>query len=189
MVFIFSTRGEFAPPSLRPFAGSGTTLVAAATRGEFAPPSLRQYARPYLRGKGSATRGEFAPPSLRRVSGGIRPGLPGATRGEFAPPSLRLRLRSGGGLVRRSYEGRIRPSLIAAFPSWPPTLHRLLLRGANSPLPHCGTAHPLHDHIGGRPTRGEFAPPSLRRSLRVSFLVSRSSASTSRTISRRAGVP
>ena len=36
-------------------------------------------------------------------------------------------------------------------------------RGANSPLPHCGPAVAAPRRVGGRPTRGEFAPPSLRR--------------------------
>ena len=37
-----------------------------------------------------------------------------------------------------SYEGRIRPSLIAAASCFFITVISVVLRGANSPLPHCG---------------------------------------------------
>ena len=84
------------------------------------------------------------------------------------------------------YEGRIRPSLIAAVAAGEEGRLRVGLRGANSPLPHCGTGPAAADratqtlrgansplpHCGNwkmpvssdvpRATRGEFAPPSLR---------------------------
>ena len=111
-----------------------------------------------------STRGEFAPPSLRLCPGDFIPGgTAGTTRGEFAPPSLRLTYATQGNVAQSDYEGRIRPSLIAA-PLLPrPPGHHPGLRGANSPLPHCGDIDAYKGGDAYAPTRGEFAPPSLRR--------------------------
>ena len=156
------TRGEFAPPSLRHLRFPGISEKMSATRGEFAPPSLRRGNGVLPAGGHRATRGEFAPPSLRPTLKPF-PGLPPPpTRGEFAPPSLRPGPGDGRPLPPPLYEGRIRPSLIAA-----PVLRRRVnadsrLRGANSPLPHCGYDKSAKSHYRERATRGEFAPPSLR---------------------------
>ncbi len=172
-----------------PHCGSRTrarlTTRLIATRGEFAPPSLRRGGRRGGLRKEPATRGEFAPPSLRRevlvgdgraehaYEGRIRPSLIAARAGRYHGPAV------------RDYEGRIRPSLIAARRGRrstprllstrgefaPPSLrrgntgrgpHGFALRGANSPLPHCGPAEWLDECEVGEATRGEFAPPSLR---------------------------
>ena len=157
-----------------------------ATRGEFAPPTLRQWSASCSLTHFSPTRGEFAPPTLRRLTPLYHPPPRSATRGEFAPPTLRRSARPPIPITFLCYEGRIRPSYIAA----PRTGSRVLpcssLRGANSPLLHCGFGiastlvpvcvlrganSPLL-HCGGTPprgfpgcsvaTRGEFAPPTLR---------------------------
>ncbi len=134
-----------------------------ATRGEFAPPSLRQaaVAQTYTAAV-QPTRGEFAPPSLRRQCQRGGEQEPRPTRGEFAPPSLR---QDGIGASRPGslcYEGRIRPSLIAAPLTPVRSAGVVRLRGANSPLPHCGSNVSDWPGDGFLSTRGEFAPPSLR---------------------------
>ncbi len=163
-----STRGEFAPPSLRPFHWLAPGGAGLPTRGEFAPPSLRQRKSQYHATYPPVYEGRIRPSLIaagrhRRDRQAIRPlrgansplphcgtaqasdGNPASvsTRGEFAPPSLRLVYAIRPRRITRSYEGRIRPSLIAAC-SWSP--HRSLYRP---------------------PTRGEFAPPSLRHRGRV----------------------
>ena len=60
-------------------------------------------------------------------------------------------------------EGRIRPSLIAAPRSTAILTSSVSQRGANSPLPHCGNLTTLNIGCPASATRGEFAPPSLRR--------------------------
>ena len=132
------------------------------TRGEFAPPSLRRLGGFLYIERRPATRGEFAPPSLRPEEGLVPTLADGATRGEFAPPSLRPELRSVYPTTRKSNEGRIRPSLIAASPSRPNTPYADNQRGANSPLPHCGDYVYRIALLRQTTTRGEFAPPSLR---------------------------
>ena len=110
-----------------------------------------------------AQRGANSPlPHCGRLVG--RSSLPGwaATRGEFAPPSLRL---EGGDLEpcrERSNEGRIRPSLIAAIIRSRSPWIGWVQRGANSPLPHCGSRTAERGVRRSIATRGEFAPPSLR---------------------------
>ena len=89
-----------------------------------------------------ATRGEFAPPTLRlfdSVAAGV---LLCATRGEFAPPTLRRSRPASGRLPPTGYEGRIRPSYIAARSSEERGVCCAELRGANSPLLHCGMKIP-----------------------------------------------
>ncbi len=110
-----------------------------------------------------STRGEFAPPSLRHIGCRRGPGQDGPTRGEFAPPSLRLSRVSAVVDLLADYEGRIRPSLIAAAADRLGRTGRANLRGANSPLPHCGAKDKVDAFAEFRTTRGEFAPPSLRR--------------------------
>ena len=108
-------RGANSPlPHCGPRSGSKLNNSCIATRGEFAPPSLRRGRRPRPGGDCGATRGEFAPPSLRRPSGELvgDPAVP--TRGEFAPPSLRQPHKYSSPPNNPTYEGRIRPSLIAA---------------------------------------------------------------------------
>ena len=138
-------------------------------------------------GGAEPTRGEFAPPSLRRgrdYRGGACPGdqrganspLPhcgvndwacpravmSPTRGEFAPPSLRRAVWRRRASAEPTNEGRIRPSLIAAGGAGAGLLVDASQRGANSPLPHCGRGFPRGNGAAPVPTRGEFAPPSLR---------------------------
>ena len=133
-------RGANSPlPHCGCWTGRQDGLPLSSTRGEFAPPSLRLFRRFYGFIRRIATRGEFAPPSLRldddgqkhaypvTYEGRIRPSLIAArlssrtlpaaatTRGEFAPPSLRLTARPERPPVTPCYEGRIRPSLIAAL--------------------------------------------------------------------------
>ena len=157
------TRGEFAPPSLRPCNRHLHPTSAGAYEGRIRPSLIAASAWYSDQRMLLPTRGEFAPPSLRRVAPAVVPGdsrrlrgansplphcgvrdlegnypEPPATRGEFAPPSLRHPTRNARFRRRADYEGRIRPSLIAAFFPYYPTERRR------------------------RPTRGEFAPPSLR---------------------------
>ena len=278
-----STRGEFAPPSLRRLCRIARRPLLMPTRGEFAPPSLRPLRRFRLVGRNRPTRGEFAPPSLRPArrpdTPPFRAGLRGANsplphcgdflqrqfwigllvyEGRIRPSLIAASKSSGRSAAARRYEGRIRPSLIAApprlwrgLPTSPyegrirPSLIAALsrhvrfhpeanyegrirpsliaaealdaagffpgdyegrirpsliaaaesgdriiitlryegrirpsliaasgllsvwmlmprLRGANSPLPHCGHAPALANTPIRPTTRGEFAPPSLR---------------------------
>ncbi len=157
-----TTRGEFAPPSLRLYGHQAGPQHQPPTRGEFAPPSLRPNRLGRSRRRGCLYEGRIRPSLIAaRVAdagcpwqldyeGRIRPSLIAApirprrrcplrtTRGEFAPPSLRHDVRGGDVRRHQFYEGRIRPSLIAAW----------------------------RTAVGSRPTqgstRGEFAPPSLR---------------------------
>ena len=182
------TRGEFAPPSLRPTGGRYGGRPVDANEGRIRPSLIaatRAGRVPIT--QGIPTRGEFAPPSLRHFGGGNRgsgqPVQRGAnsplphcgvakagraqghawpTRGEFAPPSLRHDNGQwlDGTLVTN--EGRIRPSLIAAFVAFGGHAVSDRQRGANSPLPHCGTSSTTKTTQETPPTRGEFAPPSLR---------------------------
>ena len=114
-------------------------ILVVATRGEFAPPSLRQ----------GSVRASSRP--TRFYEGRIRPSLIAATAGI-----------SHQSTSTTDYEGRIRPSLIAAAGRPGFSRRSVRLRGANSPLPHCGVRRVVQKP--GRPpaTRGEFAPPSLR---------------------------
>ena len=91
------------------------------------------------------------------------------TRGEFAPPSLRRIQSHREGHPYSNNEGRIRPSLIAASSSGPYSITDDAQRGANSPLPHCGQAAAELKAAANEPTRGEFAPPSLRPHLPKPF--------------------
>ena len=92
-----------------------------------------------------------------------------STRGEFAPPSLRLRSPPWVLHAESSNEGRIRPSLIAAGLAEVRAGRRSSQRGANSPLPHCGPLLVSQTAPRSSPTRGEFAPPSLRQPVRTGF--------------------
>ena len=174
---------------MRPATQRRDAPQEGATRGEFAPPTLRQLPREADHRHQTATRGEFAPPTLRQRRLTLWRAGCSATRGEFAPPTLRHLFDGFIDHPLPAYEGRIRPSYIAATPAspdmgWscsptrgefaPPTLRRSgsvpssrlrQLRGANSPLLHCGPGDnsTLTDRI--RPSRGEFAPPTLRRNL------------------------
>ena len=159
------TRGEFAPPSLRLLPSEGVYRVGAGQRGANSP-------LPHCGEAGAHCPGEGWPPN----EGRIRPSLIAARWG------WPLMAQTG-----RTNEGRIRPSLIAAERrrGWWRFARRQ--RGANSPLPHCGRRVKYDRVIAacanegrirpsliaarqcragrlptGRPTRGEFAPPSLR---------------------------
>ena len=86
----------------------------------------------------SSPRGEFAPPTLRQGRSG-RSGRSGPSpRGEFAPPTLRHVPWLANVNIPYSSEGRIRPSYIAARSLTGDLAGEWLLRGANSPLLHCG---------------------------------------------------
>ena len=132
------------------------------TRGEFAPPSLRpQPGRSGLRPDWQ--RGANSPlPHCGRSVVSSSAMWSGTTRGEFAPPSLRRVLQGRRGHSRRCNEGRIRPSLIAALSAAPPPPNPPPNEGRIRPsliaawTEYCYQAKP-------RTTRGEFAPPSLRR--------------------------
>ena len=87
---------------------------------------------------------------------------PPAPRGEFAPPTLRLDDIVRYILKHHSSEGRIRPSYIAAWASISTVEACLSLRGANSPLLHCGNCASGKVVTFVRAPRGEFAPPTLR---------------------------
>ena len=111
----------------------------------------------------AATRGEFAPPSLRRgPADGGRGRLPG-NEGRIRPSLIAAADPIAFRYSIRTNEGRIRPSLIAAAASPPAGYRRLRQRGANSPLPHCGGWEARQRSRSAASTRGEFAPPSLRR--------------------------
>ena len=164
---------------------SARLFSAATTRGEFAPPTLRHRRRPSFRAMSDTTRGEFAPPTLRLDNRPMR--LPAAARyeGRIRPSYIAALSRYNKVDDEGNYEGRIRPSYIAAETATsnpgrcgptrgefaPPTLRphpprpvhrRHPLRGANSPLLHCGMANPFTHTRPPQPTRGEFAPPTLR---------------------------
>ena len=114
-------------------------------------------------GGGSGQRGANSPlPHCGRISvpAALRDAV--ATRGEFAPPSLRRYLREDDEGQAPVNEGRIRPSLIAAIPVGERHNAVVANEGRIRPSLIAASTRP------GRPwpptaTRGEFAPPSLRR--------------------------
>ena len=123
--------------------------------------NLFQHIRPAIQ----PTRGEFAPPSLRQVHPGRQPDGTAATRGEFAPPSLR-HVRGGGVQWYVNLRGANSPLPHCGFYAEPLRQQGRRLRGANSPLPHCGVPPPTPSSTTCAATRGEFAPPSLRQASR-----------------------
>ena len=138
------------------------------TRGEFAPPSLRRLAYCSTPSKKRAYEGRIRPSLIAAMMYSLTYGVCLMLRGANSPlPHCGTTIQLALVEKHTSYEGRIRPSLIAALPSSPRRRPGSLLRGANSPLPHCGgfmrcglRRERYHHQI---PTRGEFAPPSLRR--------------------------
>ena len=136
---------------------------SVSTRGEFAPPSLRHVGSAIRRRRVPATRGEFAPPSLRHHRRAEIAGRPIPYEGRIRPSLIAASFTFPRRRYSSTYEGRIRPSLIAA--GIMPGNMRLIccLRGANSPLPHCGRLRDNGITTSKFSTRGEFAPPSLRR--------------------------
>ncbi len=158
-----ATRGEFAPPSLRRRRGCRALSPLPGLRGANSPlPHCGRWDAHGAAGWGRL-RGANSPlPHCGDVRAANPESVRHSTRGEFAPPSLRRRGSGRGAGRAATYEGRIRPSLIAALPAQPPVEHAVGLRGANSPLPHCGSLTRRPGNEGGPTTRGEFAPPSLR---------------------------
>ena len=105
-----------------------------------------------------APRGEFAPPTLRLGAQPHRPPPPSTPRGEFAPPTLRPGfMRAGICPMPSGSEGRIRPSYIAAWAERADGGCRQRLRGANSPLLHCGLRR-VPPRGGVHPLRGANSP-------------------------------
>ena len=158
-------RGEFAPPTLRRRTPRKAEVHAGAPRGEFAPPTLRPPL--VLPGGGffGPPRGEFAPPTLRQVEAKLEKLLPSAPRGEFAPPTLRRDAYCHRGFLSIPPRGEFAPPTLRPRVSRSTARARDRLRGANSPLLHCGEINSGRKPSTATAPRGEFAPPTLRHDL------------------------
>ena len=159
-----ATRGGFAPPSLRPSPGHPRLPVPRINEGRLRPSLIAAgRGRAYHRGR-LGQRGAASPlphcgsdaldelPSLRMQRGAASP-LPhcggadgvggqfgaGYNEGRLRPSLIAAYFRRAGCAAYPANEGRLRPSLIAAC------------------LP------PFYVYSPAGTTRGGFAPPSLRR--------------------------
>ena len=171
---------------------AGEDPTRGTTRGEFAPPSLRHGGRGRRRLSGGNNEGRIRPSLMGRWGFESRWGGCGNNEGRIRPSLIAAGRPTSCRSAPASNEGRIRPSLIAADMGWSGISRSSVQRGANSPLPHCGSgpatgqrspstnegrirpsliAASFPDRGAGADssTRGEFAPPSLRPGSPLSY--------------------
>ena len=156
--------GRIRPSLIAATSSSRTTVHPAAYEGRIRPSLIAACEAAEVEAAAAALRGANSP---LPHCGPTKPGLPPPPQppyeGRIRPSLIAAYPAASPPRQSAGYEGRIRPSLIAAYSQTIQTLATRRLRGANSPLPHCGTDTAGRSTVVSCATRGEFAPPSLRR--------------------------